>query len=201
MNTRIQYLYRDGANNKAYPTLDVVVRGPASESHENRIRCALDEFGGFIAAQVGLPETFLVDLRGEAPICGVDHPWHTWLALDPTRDPATDPRTVEDLVQAFERACEQEWNDTLDTPDAAPPCDNDGSAPLELAGAGEVFHLVLGANHGRARAPISVRAGNVCAAITRAIEQAKRGEVEWSWADPLNPEDSLYDVDVDEVFF
>ena len=201
MNTRVQYLYRDGANNKAYPTPDVVVRGPFSDAQEQRICRALDQWDGFIAGMVGVPEAFLFDLRGEARIPGVDHSWHTFLALEPTRDPATDPRTVEDLVQAFEHACEQGWNDVLDTPDAAPPCDDDGSAPLALAGAEEVFHMVLAANQGRARAPISVRASDVFEAMSRAIERALQGEVEWSWADPLDAEASIYDVDVDEVFF
>ena len=110
MNTAFLYFYRDGANCRR-DSEGLVLRGSFRPEQEERLRATLDNFNGFVARQVGVPEVFLWIARGEQPIPGVDHGWHTFLRLEQTAVEATDPRTVEELVTAFECAAANGWRE------------------------------------------------------------------------------------------
>jgi proton glutamate symport protein len=67
MNTRVEYLYRDGSNYKQWGA--VVFRGECDDRAARRLFAALDREEFFIAHQVRLPELFFVDL----PLYADDH--------------------------------------------------------------------------------------------------------------------------------
>ena len=104
MNTRFDYLYRDGSNYKNWGA--VIFRGTASESLQSRLVKALESGELFIAHQVRVPELFFTD-----SIDVDDHCYHE-LAGIAACDEAPDDvhgRTLEEFVLEVERARQQGW--------------------------------------------------------------------------------------------
>lgn len=98
MNTRINYLYRDGSNYKAGNT--VIFRGEITEAQKKQILSCCDEGELFIPGQVGMPENRFEDITED------DHPWFE-LTLDGFELTDAEPdtlRSVDELVTAFARA-------------------------------------------------------------------------------------------------
>lgn len=98
MNTRIDYLYRDGSNNKK-PNA-AVVSGEISQDQIDLILSCLEDGEYFIPEQVGLPAKRFEEYRFDD---GVDHPF---LELSPygfklTDKPATVDLSVKELVCNF----------------------------------------------------------------------------------------------------
>ena len=104
MNTRIDYLYRDGSNYKAAG--HAVLTGAADAGQIAAIMALMDcDFGSgpasFIPGQVGLE-----DLQGcFATATGqsvwddeVDHPWHEVTGIETTDQPATVPMGVVEFL-------------------------------------------------------------------------------------------------------
>jgi len=127
MNTAFNYMYRDGGNNKSYGT--VVLAGEITEAQKERFAKALNEGEYFIASQVDVPEVFLwdpeADYDPDDPSTypeelgagkyfiwdDMDHSWHEFMDFDTTQAEPTDPRTIEQFVQAFERAKKAGWKE------------------------------------------------------------------------------------------
>lgn len=107
MNTRIEYLYRDGSNYKAFNT--AVVSGTLSQPQIDRIYSCLEDGERFIPRQVGLPEK-----RFDDGITADDGPWFELYDIEgivPTEaEPDTD-LTAEGLVKNFEEA-KGRWDDS-----------------------------------------------------------------------------------------
>jgi hypothetical protein len=70
VNTKIDYIYRDASNYKAYPEDDVIVSGELSESDSIP---HTREDNRFIPADIGLPE-LQSQLEGYPSVD--DHIWH-----------------------------------------------------------------------------------------------------------------------------
>jgi hypothetical protein len=105
MNTRVEYLYRDGSNYKQWGA--VIFRGKCDESLVRRLVAALDREEFFIAHQVRLPELFFVD----RPLYADDHCWHEMGEVITSSAAADDllGRTVAEFVTEVERACVEGW--------------------------------------------------------------------------------------------
>ena len=105
MNTRVEYLYRDGSNCKQWGP--VVFRGEYNESLVRRLFAALDREEFFIAHQVRLPELFFADRELYAD----DHCWHEVAEVTTTSEAADDllGRTIEEFVAEVERASTEGW--------------------------------------------------------------------------------------------
>lgn len=102
MNTRVLYLYRDGANNKQGDA--PVVAGALTDAQKAAIFQACDEESQFIASQVGLPDlqTRWAD-RGYPFPSDDDHVWSELIALEDTMDASTLSLdlTATDLADRF----------------------------------------------------------------------------------------------------
>lgn len=105
MNTRVEYLYRDGSNYKQWGA--VVFRGECDGSLNRRLFAALDREEFFIAHQVRLPELFFDDRALYAD----DHCWHEMGEVTTTSAAADDllERTIEEFVVEVERASSEGW--------------------------------------------------------------------------------------------
>jgi hypothetical protein len=105
MNTRVEYLYRDGSNYKQWGV--VVFRGECDRSLVRRLFEALDREEFFIADQVRLPELFFAD----RPLYADDHCWHEMGEVTTTSAAPNDPlaRTIEEFVAEMERASTDGW--------------------------------------------------------------------------------------------
>src|SRR4051812_31499004 len=105
MNTRVEYLYRDGSNYKQWRA--VVFRGACDESSARRLFAALDREEFFIAHQVRLPELFFAD----RPLYADDHCWHEMAEVTVTSVAPDDllDRTIEEFVTEMERASTERW--------------------------------------------------------------------------------------------
>lgn len=110
MNTKINYLYRDGSNYKSHNK--VVVAGEITAEHLRRIADTLNEGEYFIPSVVGLPENRFETWTDD------DHFWYEWEIDDEdfdldasgcelTDEQPTVPLTVDQLVENFEKA--QPW--------------------------------------------------------------------------------------------
>lgn len=110
MNTKINYLYRDGSNYKVYN--EVVVAGEITSEHLRRIADTLSDGEYFIPSVVGLPEKKFETQTDD------DHLWFEWEIDDEdfdivasgcelTDEQPTVPLTVDQLVDNFEQA--QPW--------------------------------------------------------------------------------------------
>jgi hypothetical protein len=105
MNTRVEYLYRDGSNYKQWAA--VVFRGACDESLTRRLFASLDREEVFIAHQVRLPELFFAG----RPLYADDHCWHEMAEVTATStlpDDAFD-RTIREFVAELERASTNGW--------------------------------------------------------------------------------------------
>jgi hypothetical protein len=105
MNTRVEYLYRDGSNYKQWGA--VVFRGDCDESLAGMLFAALDRGEFFIADQVRLPELFFAD----RPLYADDHCWHEMGEVTTTSEAADDllGRTIDEFVAEVERASTEGW--------------------------------------------------------------------------------------------
>ena len=105
MNTRVEYLYRDGSNYKQWGA--VVFRGECDGSLNRRLFAALDREEFFIAHQVRLPELFF-DYRA---LSADGHCWHGMGgAPSPTAAAARVlDRRVERGLGEVERASSEGW--------------------------------------------------------------------------------------------
>jgi hypothetical protein len=110
MNTRFTLLYRNGNNDKS--TKQVVLSGEISPEQVHRIGEMLDEGHHFIAAEVGFPSP-IDNHAGFASFPNPEHD-HSFTSLVQfeegtpsvsdflTDEKATDTRTIEEVVVAFE---------------------------------------------------------------------------------------------------
>jgi hypothetical protein len=105
MNTRVEYLYRDGSNYKQWGA--VVFRGKCDTSLARRLFAALDNREFFIAHQARLPELFFAD----RPLYADDHCWHELAEVTATSTVPDDPldRTIEEFVTEMECASRDGW--------------------------------------------------------------------------------------------
>lgn len=108
MGVALDYLYRDGSNNKFSER--VVFAGALTDELAARLKATLDEGEFFIAGQVGVPEVFAW-LRGYEPIGDVDHCWHQVCEVSATDEAPTDARTFAVVVEAFEAAERGGWRE------------------------------------------------------------------------------------------
>lgn len=98
MNTRFEYLYRDGHNFKQYN--EVVIKG---EFTLDQLRPHLYERNYFMPSEVGLD-----DLQ-EYPYRNCDHIWHQPVSAEPTKDAPTVEVAAEELVERFQKAGAVKW--------------------------------------------------------------------------------------------
>jgi len=114
MNTRIDYLYRDASNYKAYNS--VVLSGKMSAEDAERISKCLCDGTYFIPRDVGLPEIRVCGYRTDD-----DHCWFEWeigvdkytgeaFGFELTEDKPTVGIRVSELVKNFESV--KKWNET-----------------------------------------------------------------------------------------
>jgi hypothetical protein len=105
VNTRFEYLYRDGSNYKRWSA--IVFRGTCDAALHDRLVLALESGESFIACQVRLPDLFFAD----GPPYADDHCWHELASVSDTADPADDPhgRTIAEFVSEVERASTAGW--------------------------------------------------------------------------------------------
>lgn len=104
-NVRMEYLYRDASNYKAYAP-PLIMAGPATEADLARIRAALDVDGLFICEQVGLPPAEFE--TGAFGLYEDDHAWHELSVLELTNAAPNTPITFADIQLRF--ASVGEWN-------------------------------------------------------------------------------------------
>jgi hypothetical protein len=159
-NTSFIYLYRDGSNYKQAGK-PVVLTGEGTQEQLLRLKNACLGVR-FIASQVGIPECFLWNpdmiynpddpatypldmLRHNFMINSNDHCWHEFEGLEDTLERPTDPRTVEELVVAFEKARKEGWK-IFD-----PISRRKTSAPEVLAGIEQGLKEAIDAEHAKSK--------------------------------------------------
>ena len=105
MNSKFEYLYRDGSNYKSWG--EVTFSGRASDELRLRIVSALDRGEFFIADQVRIPDMFFENRA----LFADDHCWHELSNVSDTLDQATDVhrRKLEEFVSEVEAAVETGW--------------------------------------------------------------------------------------------
>lgn len=128
MNTRIDYLYRDGSNYKVPNT--AILQGEMTPAQEAAIIACLDCEEYFIPSQVGLPEKRFSKWDEQD-----DHAWFEWQRCEPTAASPTVAMTADDLVRRFaERKGRWDVDAALsalfDEPDRSdPPAADAGKTP------------------------------------------------------------------------
>ena len=100
MNTKINYLYRDGGNYKVYN--EAVISGVFTEEQKKTILDCLDCGEFFVPSAVGLPERTMEDYGFDYDT-ELDHPLFEKEDnfFEETADEPTVEITAEELVQAF----------------------------------------------------------------------------------------------------
>ena len=106
MNTKINYLYRDGANYKAHN--EYIVLGEITKEQITRIIKTLTMGDSFIPEQIGLPIN-----RPSEELTSDDHCYCELSAecFELTDEEAFEDITCEELVQRFEKAAKDGWDD------------------------------------------------------------------------------------------
>ena len=110
-NIRFAYMYRDASNYKQHGEAIF-----SNETHlpldkiEKQIRSYLNDGEFFIARQVHLEERFFEVLYDD------DHPWHEFLGVDASDDPAFDPdhehkRDIAEFLSDLEKAHRAGWDE------------------------------------------------------------------------------------------
>lgn len=110
-NIRFRYLYRDASNYKQHG--DVIFTNPEHLpllEIEGRVLACLQDGEFFIARQVGVEERFFEALHDD------DHPWHEFVQVEATTDPAFDPersqpRSVTQFLAELEEAHRAGWDE------------------------------------------------------------------------------------------
>lgn len=111
VNTKIEYMYRDANNYKAYRTIVLTGVLTASELTEVKNKCDwLDGDPKFIASEVGLPSP-QHDMDKYGFPTEADHVWCELLTLELASEPATKDVTLTagQLRAAFAKA---KWDET-----------------------------------------------------------------------------------------
>lgn len=108
MNTKITYLYRDDANNKAIN--EVVINGRLTEEQQKVIINCCDG-GWFVPSQVCFPEIRLGSYDKE-----LDHSWFEFdesycTCFQDSDDTPTIDMTPEDVVKQFTSVKDWDYND------------------------------------------------------------------------------------------
>ena len=98
MNTRFEYLYRDGHNYKQHN--EVVIEG---EFALDQLRPHLYEGEFFMPSEVGLE-----DLQ-DYPYRNCDHIWHQLVSAEPTEVVPTVEVRAKEFVERFQKAGEVKW--------------------------------------------------------------------------------------------
>jgi hypothetical protein len=110
-NIRFAYMYRDASNYKQHG--EAIFSNEThlpSDEIEKQIRSYLNEGEFFIARQVHLEERFFEVLYDD------DHPWHEFLGVDASDDPAFDPdhehkRDIAEFLLDLENAHRAGWDE------------------------------------------------------------------------------------------
>lgn len=104
MNTRIEYLYRDGSNYKI-PNQQIV-EGTLTDRQIKEIIASCDDGEYFVPRQVGLPEDRFGDINDD------DHAWFEIQEIVSVDGTPTVDMTAEELYQNFVKASGN-WDETL----------------------------------------------------------------------------------------
>ena len=99
MNTRFEYLYRDGENYKQYG--EVVIGGAFTLAE---LQPHLYEGQFFMPSEVGLD-----DLQ-EYPYRNCDHVWHELASAEPTSDTPTSDLSANAFLQCMKAAARARWD-------------------------------------------------------------------------------------------
>lgn len=110
-NIRFAYMYRDAGNYKQHG--EAIFSNEThlpSDEIEKQIRSYLNDGEFFIARQVHLEERFFEVLYDD------DHPWHEFLGVDASDDPAFDPnhehkRDIAEFLLDMEKAHRAGWDE------------------------------------------------------------------------------------------
>jgi len=111
-NVRFVYMYRDASNYKQHG--EVILPNETLltvEDVDTQIRSLLSDGLFFIARQVQIEERFF-DVVSED-----DHPWHEFVSVEVTTDPAFDPvpddkREINAFLKELEQAHHTGWDET-----------------------------------------------------------------------------------------
>jgi hypothetical protein len=105
LNTKIEYLYRDASNYKAFPEKDIVVEGELTWSDFEPV---LHMGEMFIPADLGLPElqSQLENYPNED-----DHIWHQLLGLKENSDEPTVEVTAGEIKQRLRQVESDGWDE------------------------------------------------------------------------------------------
>ena len=98
MNTRFEYMYRDGGNYKKFN--EVVIKG---EFNLEQLRPHLYNGDFFVPSEIGLE-----DLQ-EYPYQDYDHVWHELDSAEVTEDEPTVEVSAEEIVSRFSAAGAVKW--------------------------------------------------------------------------------------------
>jgi len=85
MNTKIEYLYRDGSNYQTWE--EIVLTGELTEAQVTAVFASANNESGsplFLPQQVGMES--LLGIMGDGTITEADHPWHELFKVTPTTD-------------------------------------------------------------------------------------------------------------------
>jgi hypothetical protein len=111
-NIRFVYMYRDASNYKQHGEVILSNETPLTvEEVDKQIRSLLSDGLFFIARQVQVEERFF-DVVSED-----DHPWHEYVSVEATTDPAFDPvpeqqRDITNFLKELEQAHHTGWDET-----------------------------------------------------------------------------------------
>lgn len=111
-NVRFVYMYRDASNYKQHG--EVILPNETQrtvEEVDTQIRSLLSDGLFFIARQVQVDERFF------AVVSEDDHPWHEFVVVEATTDPAFDPipelqRDISIFLKELEQAHRSGWDET-----------------------------------------------------------------------------------------
>jgi hypothetical protein len=111
-NIRFVYLYRDASNYKQHG--EVILSNETLltiEEVDKQIHSLLSDGLFFIARQVQVEERFF------AVVSEDDHPWHEYVSVEATTDPAFDPipelqRDISKFLKELEQAHRSGWDET-----------------------------------------------------------------------------------------
>ena len=111
-NIRFVYMYRDASNYKQHG--EVILPNETQrtvEEVDTQIRSLLSDGLFFIARQVQVEERFF------AVVSEDDHPWHEYVSVEATTDPAFDPipelqRDISNFLKELEQAHRSGWDET-----------------------------------------------------------------------------------------
>jgi hypothetical protein len=111
-NIRFVYMYRDASNYKQHG--EVILPNETQrtiEEVDKQIHSLLSDGLFFIARQVQVEERFF------AVVSEDDHPWHEYVSVEATTDPAFDPipelqRDISKFLKELEQAHRSGWDET-----------------------------------------------------------------------------------------